>query len=438
MSRKVSKENKKKLPRGSGTLWKRKDKYFYRNKTIGISDKSLNTGNYEEAVDIVIRDYLPLKHLQTRQEILLQVAQAKKFFKKKSFPLNIEKADELIWKKFKDNPSRNIICDDLLKTYQSRLSKFLEWLKAKHPHIIDLAQVTEDISKEYASYLWELKVAAKTFNDYMIQLGIIFRYTIGEEAAEIWAEKHITRHTPQYHSRKELDQAELKKVFDVFKDTKYQLEDKSEIEILFYLGAYTGLRLKDCALLKWIHVNFDRNIISVIPYKTLSKTQQRVNIPLHSELKEKLINAQSWQKDKNEYVLPLTAERYKKNKWSISQSCGRVFKKAGFEVQGTSEVQRQNDANDYGFSSFRHSFVSFCANAGVPLPVVQSIVGHSSTAITRFYIHIGEKAVKDAIDALPGSKKIQSAEDKINSIKELLSKKKKISKTEQAILDILK
>lgn len=434
MTQKVSQANKK-LPRGSGTLFKRYGKYFYRNKNLGISDKSLDTGNYETAVDIVKKDYLPLKHLKTREEVLLQLAQAKKIFTKKSLPLNVEKAEELIWKKFKDNSARNIICDELLKTYKSRLFKFIEWLKAQYPHITDLAQVTENISKEFASYLWEQKLAAKTFNDYAVQLGIIFRYTLGEEAAQIWTEKHITRHTPQYHSRKELNQAELNRLFEIFKKEDCKIDNKEEIKVLFHIGAYTGLRLKDCTLLKWEHVKFDRNLISVIPYKTKAKTNQRVNIPLHSELKTMLELAQSWEKD--DYVLPSLAVRYKKSRESFTQSCCHAFEKAGFKVQGESEVQRKNKANDYGFSSFRHSFVSFCANAGVPLPVVQSIVGHSSTAITRFYIHIGEASVRQAINALPGSEKVQSAEEKLNLIKELLSNKKKISKTEQAIMDIL-
>ena len=53
------------------------------------------------------------------------------------------------------------------------------------------------------------------------------------------------------------------------------------------------------------------------------------------------------------------------------------------------------------FHSLRHTFVSLSANAGVPLPVVQSIVGHTSTAMTRHYYHENEAILRQAVDAIP-------------------------------------
>ena len=53
------------------------------------------------------------------------------------------------------------------------------------------------------------------------------------------------------------------------------------------------------------------------------------------------------------------------------------------------------------FHSLRHTFVSLSANAGVPLPVVQSIVGHCSTAMTRHYYHENEAVLRKAVEAIP-------------------------------------
>ena len=46
----------------------------------------------------------------------------------------------------------------------------------------------------------------------------------------------------------------------------------------------------------------------------------------------------------------------------------------------------------YGFHSLRHSFASFCAEAGVPKAVVVSILGANSDIIDQFYTHVGEDA----------------------------------------------
>ena len=58
-------------------------------------------------------------------------------------------------------------------------------------------------------------------------------------------------------------------------------------------------------------------------------------------------------------------------------------------------------ANRYSLHSFRHTFVSFCANAGVPLDVVAAIVGHTSSAMTRHYAHISDAAKQNALEQLP-------------------------------------
>jgi hypothetical protein len=49
----------------------------------------------------------------------------------------------------------------------------------------------------------------------------------------------------------------------------------------------------------------------------------------------------------------------------------------------------------------RHTFVSLCRESNAPLSVVESIVGHSSPAMTRHYTHVGELAAGRAVALLP-------------------------------------
>ena len=58
---------------------------------------------------------------------------------------------------------------------------------------------------------------------------------------------------------------------------------------------------------------------------------------------------------------------------------------------------RRHKTPEATFHSLRHTFVSFAANAGVPLHIVQSIVGHESTAMTRHYYHENHAALKRAV-----------------------------------------
>ena len=75
-----------------------------------------------------------------------------------------------------------------------------------------------------------------------------------------------------------------------------------------------------------------------------------------------------------------------------------VFRAAGIETTSEGEHRR---AVDVGFHSLRHTYVSLCANAGVPLAIVQAIVGHTSVAMTEHYFHAEDAALRGAAAALP-------------------------------------
>ena len=52
------------------------------------------------------------------------------------------------------------------------------------------------------------------------------------------------------------------------------------------------------------------------------------------------------------------------------------------------------------FHDLRHSFITLMAERNVPLPVVQSMVGHMSAAVTRRYTHISSQAARSAVELL--------------------------------------
>ena len=99
-------------------------------------------------------------------------------------------------------------------------------------------------------------------------------------------------------------------------------------------------------------------------------------------------------------VLPEIAELYGRSRWRVSHELSRIFKAANITTSVRLEG-RHRKTPEATFHSLRHTFVSFAANAGVPLHVVQSIVGHESTAMTRHYYHENIDALKSAVAAIP-------------------------------------
>ena len=175
---------------------------------------------------------------------------------------------------------------------------------------------------------------------------------------------------------------------------------------LFLIGIYTGLRLGDCCRLDWSQINIAEGVIQVVPRKTRRHHQRLVTIPIHPALGAALLD-QVKMKGEGEQrmvfsgpVLPMVAEMYARSRWQVSDELARIFRAANIQMSVKLEG-RKHRTPEATFHSLRHTFVSFAANAGVPLHVVQSIVGHESTAMTRHYYHENLSALKSAVAAIP-------------------------------------
>ena len=105
------------------------------------------------------------------------------------------------------------------------------------------------------------------------------------------------------------------------------------------------------------------------------------------------------------YILPHIADRYARNHTGIQKDVMKTIHCATGEEttadKGRLPGQRKLAANIYSLHSFRHTFVSFCANAGVPLAVVAEIVGHGNPATREHYSHISTDSKRSAIKSLP-------------------------------------
>ena len=216
-------------------------------------------------------------------------------------------------------------------------------------------------------------------------------------------------------------------------------KNNSEWKVLFLIGIYTGLRLGDCCLLEWKDVFLDRGIIQVIPRKTRKHAHGvPVTIPIHPQLAEALRGMvavpsatandhtaepssesggvgthrptgyvgvdlpypSSFIPHPSQYVLQGIAETYLRSRWQVAHSLELIFKAAGIKTSVMIEG-RSRATPEATFHSLRHTFVSLSANAGVPLTIIASIVGHSSTAMTRHYYHENEEALRRAVAAIP-------------------------------------
>jgi integrase len=194
------------------------------------------------------------------------------------------------------------------------------------------------------------------------------------------------------------------KLFEVLDDPGLQCPNREELRALFHIGAFTGQRLKDCALLQWHSVDLPRQRITIRQYKT----GREATIPVATRLLAALEQAKGWERDS--YVLPNTAHRYLRTNrrgeeaghHDVNVDVLQIIRATGLKT--TRKVKGRGRAvTVYGFHSLRHSFVSFCIDHNIPRPVCVSILGADSAIVDQYYTHVDHEAQERAIRLIDGA-----------------------------------
>ena len=308
-----------------------------------------------------------------------------------------------VWLEYVKSPNRNDLAPSTLHAKKNVWFHFAKWMEHNYLPVTDLAGVTSEAVAEYLACL-RASLAGSSYNSRVCVLREIFHVLAEKAGIEDDPWDGVRLRPDDSHSRRELTMVELERLLMAAKRADVDTAKRSatawrnEWRKLFLVGIYTGMRLGDCCKLSWTSVNLSTGIIQLVPQKTKRHHGRIVTIPIHPALRSAL--EESPEGERGGFVLPTLAEYYMKSKWRVGHELGEIFRAAGI-VTSIQIEGRRNKTPEATFHSLRHTFVSFAANAGVPLHIVQSIVGHESTAMTRHYYHENEDALRQAVAAIP-------------------------------------
>ena len=277
---------------------------------------------------------------------------------------------------------------ETMHQYELQVGRFVEWMAAHYPEAREMRQVSKEVAADFLSDLGK-QVSPNTYNKYVALLRAIWR-TMGEKA-------RCTVNPWDGIARKMQSDGNGRRALTIEELTRVCSTLTGEMRVLFALGVYTGLRLGDCALMDWGTVDMARRVIVTTPRKT-KKHKTVVEIPLHPALFAILDETPA--RRRMGYIMPDMAATYERDTSAIAARIRRVFEAAGFETRAEIDGY-SNRVAKIGFHSLRHSFVSLMGNAGAPLALVQSIVGHSNPMMTSHYFHARTDALANAVGKLP-------------------------------------
>jgi integrase len=144
---------------------------------------------------------------------------------------------------------------------------------------------------------------------------------------------------------------------------------------------FTGARLREILHLRWSEVDFERGLLLLPDSKTGRKTII-LNAPALAVLQDlQRIGA---------YVIAgeTAGQKNEKPRSDLKRPWALVSKRAGFEGVRLHDL--------------RHTHASFGAGAGLGLPVIGRLLGHTQAATTARYAHLADDPLRKAADRIAG------------------------------------
>ena len=366
--------------KGLGNIQKR-GKFYHVFYTVNgkKTSKSLRVSTKREAEKEARKLMLEAVKIEDKSDIRYFTGKAKKMIKQNSFTLL------QIWENFNKNylAEKNILTSTKNR-YKYRLDVFLDWFKENYSEIKRPNQITKEHIRDFLLFLKNEKMSTKTYKDSVFNLKKIFDVIIESSGLEFNPFDGIEMRNENETVQKEtITDKQVQALFEAIENIK--LNNKEEYKLLFLIGTYTGARLKDCCLMCWSNVDFERNNIEYIPYKTSKQSGKKAIVPILDELKSLMIATSKIQSSK--YILPSIARLYNKNRKYIVQVNNKIFKHAGLK-DIEAELEKQTGKLKpclYGFHSFRYYFITLCAKKNIPIKIVMDAVGHSKELMNLYY-----------------------------------------------------
>ena len=146
-----------------------------------------------------------------------------------------------------------------------------------------------------------------------------------------------------------------------------------------------GQRIGDICCLRRDCIDFTAGALCF----STAKTDKEMDIPMHSLLRDRLLEIRAEQGIQEEYVFPNMARRYMRGDSSVSTEFTTLLKAWGIVKKSTEKKAlkgNRKSVSPKSFHSFRHSVVTALrTNATITADLARAIVGHDSEEVERQY-----------------------------------------------------
>lgn len=147
----------------------------------------------------------------------------------------------------------------------------------------------------------------------------------------------------------------------------------------------TGMRRSEIINLRWRDIDAEKKIIRIQSNPTFrTKAGKKRIMPVHNRL------------------LSIIADAHTHHQDDLVFTCRGKTINGNYATQKFGEILLKTDIQQKGlhFHSLRHTFASWLVQDGVPLYEVQTLMGHSSLAVTEIYAHLQPVQLHTAVNKM--------------------------------------
>jgi integrase len=186
---------------------------------------------------------------------------------------------------------------------------------------------------------------------------------------------HGVKRFPDAKNKRFLSTVEMEALGDTLNEALQQGDNPKAIAIIRLL-CFTGCRKGEIESLKWSDINFERKSLQLSSTKTGYKEIQigPPAIELLSTLPRQ---------EQSEYVFPGDSGGY-------YVGLPKVWER----------IRLNANLQDVRLHDLRHSFASVGAGAGISLPIIGKMLGHSQAETTQRYAHLADDPLRQATDTV--------------------------------------
>lgn len=178
--------------------------------------------------------------------------------------------------------------------------------------------------------------------------------------------------------------------------------------------AYTGMRFGELAGLHWSRVDLERNLIHVVEtwdavdrkIKAYPKGKEPRSVPIAPEVAEVLA---SLDPGSGKCGHPHTKGSVCSSRLVLTSPTGLPLDYSTMREQHLIPAVEAAGLPPARLHDLRHTFASWLAQDGVPLQVIQKLLGHGSVTVTERYSHIGAEQYERVLTALSGGREVQTS-----------------------------